>query len=91
MLEMPLLKLVELDWGDYGMHSSLFSAPGQERHLGAFLDYLESAAHKFEQVGVQFQEVDSRSIYHVPTPIKDVIKSARDKMAIRLELPFSAP
>jgi len=83
-LEMPLLKSVELQWGDYGMASSLILASGQERYLEAFLDYLESAAHKFEQVGVQFQEVDSSSIYRVPTPIKDVIKSTRDKMATGL-------
>jgi len=90
-LEMPLLKFVELQWGDHGINSSLIWASGQERHLEAFLDYLESLAHKFEQVGVQFQEARSRDIYHVPIPIKDAIRSARDKMATGLELAFSAP
>ena len=90
-LEMPLLRVVELHWGEDGIHGSLTSTSGQDRDLEAFFDYLESSAHKFEQVGVQFQEVYTRNIYRVPTPIKDVIKSARDKMAIRLALPFSAP
>jgi len=90
-LEVPLLKLVELQWGDYGITGSPILASGQEQYLEAFLDYLESSAHKFEQVGVQFQEAHSRNTYHVPTPIKDVIKSAWDKMATGLELPFLAP
>jgi len=89
-LEMPRLRVVELHWGDDGIHSSLYSASGQDEYLEAFFDYLESSAHKFEQVGVQFREVYTRNIYRVPIPIKDVIKSAREKMAIRLALPFSA-
>jgi len=89
-LEMPRLRVVELHWGDDGIHSSLYLASGQDEYLEAFFDYLESSAHKFEQVGVQFQEVYTRNIYRVPTPIKDVIKSAREKLAIRLALPFSA-
>ena len=90
-LEMPRLRVVELLWGYGGIHSSVTSTTRRERGLEAFFDYLESRAHKFEQVGVQFQEVYPWNIYRVPTPIKDVIKSARDKLAIRLALPFSAP
>ena len=89
--EMPLLKVVELQWGHYGIHTSLLWACGQKSYFGAFLDYLESLAHDFEQIGVQFQEVRTRDIYFVPTPMKDVIKSIRDKMGIRSGLLFPAP
>ena len=45
------------------------------------LDYLESATLEFERLGIQFQEVYGRSIYRLPTLIKDVIKiNTRDKM-----------
>jgi len=83
-LEMPLLRVIELGWGKYGISDSHNLARGQGRYVEVFLDYLESSAHKFEQVGIQFQEVYTEDIYRVPIPIKDVIKSTRDGMAIRL-------
>jgi len=90
--EMPLLKVVELQWGYYGIHDFLDRISGdwifgKESYFGAFLDYLESLAHNFEQVGVQFQEVYTEDMYLVPISIKDVIKIVRDTMAIRLALP----
>jgi len=55
--EMPLLRVVGLQWGHYGIYSSLIWALGKEPYFEEFLDYLESSAHRFEQGGVQFQEV----------------------------------
>ena len=89
--EMPLLKVVELQWGHYGIYKSLLWARGQKSYFGAFLDYLESLAHDFEQIGVQLEEVYTWDIYTVPTPMKDVIKSVRGKMGIRSGLLFPAP
>jgi len=89
--EMPLLRVVELQWGQYGIYKSFRWRSGPESYFGGFLDYLELSAHNFEQVGVQFQEVRTWDIYFVPTPMKDVIKSIRDKMGIRSGLLFPAP
>ena len=47
----------------------------------SFLDYLESATLEFARLEIQFQEVYGRSIYRLPTLIKDVIKiNTQDKM-----------
>jgi len=79
--EMPLLRVLGLEWEEHGIqgYSILTSEHG---HYSSFLDYLESLTLEFERVGVQFQEVIRSNIYHIPTPMKDVIKNTRDNMRI---------
>ena len=77
--DMPLLQVLELEWGGDGLQCNSMPISKHAQYL-SFLDYLESAALEFERLGIQFQEVYGRSIYRMPTPIKDVIKNTRDKM-----------
>ena len=79
--EMPLLRVLELEWGPYGIHGN-FILMSEHRQYMSFLHYLESATLEFERLGVQFQEVYERNIYCMSTPMSDVIKNARDKMRI---------
>ena len=79
--EMPLLRLLELEWGADGIQGAFMSLPEHRQHL-SFVDYLESAALEFERLGVQFQEIYQGSIHRIPTPVKDVIKIVRDTMHV---------
>ena len=79
--EMPLLRVLALEWGAHGIHGDSIPKSKHRLYL-SFLDYLEFVTLEFEQLGVQFQEVYEGDIYRTPTPIKDVIKNARDKMSI---------
>ena len=81
--EMPLLRVLELEWGTDGIQGDFIPISiSEHRQYLSFLDYLEAVTFEFERLGVQFQEVYERSIYRVPTPIKDVIKIKRDTMRI---------
>ena len=77
--DMPLLQVLELEWGEDGVQCNPMLVSEHAQYL-SFLDYLESATLEFERLGIQFQEVYGRSLYRMPTPIKDVLKNARDEM-----------
>ena len=79
--EMPLLRVLELEWGANGIQGNVIPVSEHRQYL-AFLHYLEAATLEFERLGVQFQEIYGGSIYRMPTPIKDVIKNVREEMRI---------
>ena len=79
--EMPLLRVLELEWFANGVQSRSIPTSDRRQYL-SFLDYLESSTLEFERLGVQFQEIYPRSIYRMPTPMKDVIEQARDTIGI---------
>ena len=79
--EMPLLRVLELEWGADGIGGNFVPISEYRQYL-AFLKYLESATLDFERLGVQFQEVYRKNIYRMPTPIKHVIKNVREEMRI---------